>query len=745
MNFKKLFPSYFFPLVFIFYPDYIFASDFEESITPFYKNEFFWKLFLIVFLIIFILFAIIIAWNYNLKLAVEIRTRALERKRQGLKAEVKAKHRYVEMLHERESHLRSVLETLPDLIWLKDLRGRYINCNARFTKLFGVSEADIKGETDHEFLKQEKADMVAREDREVILSEKSIITEEKVRFADDGHKAFLEIVRTPMYDLNSKLIGVLGIARDITARKGLEKELINKNLKLESLLSNIQGITYRCLLDEHFTMIYMSNYTEKLTGYKPSDFINNSRQTFESIIFRDDITHVLTEIDKAVKKGEAWEIEYRLVHKNGNIIWVFEKGSAVSGKRQKVECLDGFIVNITDRKIMEEHFSQSQKMEAIGSLAGGIAHDFNNILSGILGFTELLRDDLKDMESGDKIRQKVNYILEGGMRAKDLISQILAFSRSDEKRTEPVYIGGIVKEVTKLLKVAFPANIRIEQIFECKSLVFGDASKIHQVLMNLCTNSGYAMKDSGGVLVILVKEKTITEEDSEKTGVIPGEYVVLSIQDNGCGIPKDLVDKIMDPFFTTKPKGIGTGMGLWVVQGIIEEMNGSIRLKSEIGTGTRFDLYIPVYKKKEKQVSPSMIPEIKGGKEKILFVDDEESLIRLADASLTELGYNVTAFQNGIKALEHFQENLDFYDIIITDMNMPEITGENLCIKAKQMNKDIKVILNTGTFDQSKQKEYLELFDDILKKPVLIHEMAAAVRKVIDGEKSGFIENGNNN
>lgn len=560
----------------------IFEKWLGRNSIYFYNDPFFWMILSGGLFVLACFFLAVILWIYKLKKLIKEKNHSLKK---------------------QESHLRTVIRTIPDLIWLKDRNGVFINCNHMFEMFYGAKESELRGKTDFDFIDRNIAEKFVSADKAVIENMSPIIFEEEVTYALDGHKEQLETIKTPLIDDEGNLVGVLGVGRNITQRKKMEQELDKKTKELESILSNIQGITFRCKMDRNWSMIYMSSYAKKLTGYPASDFINNSKLSYDSIIYYEDRQLVADSVYYAVRKKEPWDIEYRIVNKDQNILWVHEKGSAVFDGNGNIDFLDGFIININDKKIFERHLIQSQKIEAIGALSGGIAHDFNNILTGIIGFAELLKDDLNDLDLDDKIKSRVEAILNGGFRASDLVSQILNFSRSEIDKTVPVQISGIIKEVAALIEPVAHSNIKIEKNVSTDSYVLGEPAKIHQILMNLCTNALYAMNEKGGILSLSVITSTV---DSKKISAdeteLSDEYICISVKDSGCGMSEEIKKNIMTPFYTTKPKGIGTGMGLWVVEGIVKNMNGFIEIESEQGTGSEFRIYLPVFEQKSEPV-----------------------------------------------------------------------------------------------------------------------------------------------
>jgi nitrogen-specific signal transduction histidine kinase/ActR/RegA family two-component response regulator len=388
------------------------------------------------------------------------------------------------------------------------------------------------------------------------------------------------------------------------------------------------------------------------------------------------------------------------------------------------------IENITERKHLESTIQQSQKMEAIGTLAGGIAHDFNNILSAMIGFTELTIDDVPE---GSLARENLEEVLKSSTRAKEMVKQILAFSRKSETEKKPVRIQSIVKEALKLLRPSIPSTIEIRQrIDENCGPVLADSTQIHQVIMNLATNAYQAMRQKGGLLQFTLIEEELRSDDPDQH-LLTGTYLKLIVSDTGCGMDKGLIKKIFDPYFSTKGPGEGSGMGLAVVHGIIKDHGGNIKVKSEVGKGTTFDVSFPLIK--ARSVDSEIIPNetTPTGSEHILCVDDEEAIIRMTKQKLEGLGYQVTSRTSSLEALEAFKVKKDEFDLVITDMTMPKMTGVELAARIKEIRSDIPIIICTG-FSEMIDKDIAKGIGIMgyIMKPALKDEMAKTIRKVLD-------------
>nr|MBL0716784.1 response regulator [Desulfobacterales bacterium] len=347
-----------------------------------------------------------------------------------------------------------------------------------------------------------------------------------------------------------------------------------------------------------------------------------------------------------------------------------------------------------EKKQLEEQLLHTQKMEAIGTLAGGIAHDFNNILGVIVGYTELA---LLNIPDNDPLCGKLDQVLKASRRATDLVKQILAFSRKDKQKLMPITISPIVKEVIKMLRSSLPTTIDIRMdIKNSDASILSDPSQIHQILMNLCTNAAHALPDNKGLLEVTLDEVNVDQDTASMYADLhTGHYQKLTVSDNGTGIKPEIMDRIFDPFFTTKGPGKGTGMGLAVIHGIVKRSQGAIIVDSKVGKGTTFQIFFPTINAAISE-EPELHKDIPNGNEKILYIDDEKQIIKFGQEILEGLGYQVVAASTATDALEMFKVDPDSFDIIITDMTMPEMTGLDLAMEITIIRPGIPIILCTG-------------------------------------------------
>lgn len=398
---------------------------------------------------------------------------------------------------------------------------------------------------------------------------------------------------------------------------------------------------------------------------------------------------------------------------------------------QLIQANKALRLEMQERKRAEKELIHAHKMEAIGTLAGGIAHDFNNILTAVMGYAEIGMHK-KDIDP-TKLKYIFEQILQAGFRAKDLIRQILTFSRQSDQERVPVKIGTIVKEALKLLRATLPKNIQIKEIIRTETdVVLAVPTQIHQIIMNLCTNAAHAMRDEGGVIEVvldLCSKETLREVSFDQPG--EGRYLELSVRDTGSGIDPAIVSRIFDPFFTTKAPGEGTGMGLSVVHGIVKSHGGTIRVQSEIGKGSTFQVLLPLAESADVTEERTE-EEVPKGCGHILFVDDEQSLVEVGNEMLQEIGYTVSVKTDAREALEEFRAHPERFDLVITDKNMPVMTGFDLAREIVRIRPDIPMILCSGYHDEVDADKARELgFREIIVKPLSMRDMAETIKNVL--------------
>ena len=477
----------------------------------------------------------------------------------------------------------------------------------------------------------------------------------------------------------------------------------------------------------------MNPVAESLTGRQEEESLGKPLEEVFCIINAGNREKVVNPVEKVLKDGLTVGLANHtiLISKDGKEYRISDSAAPIKDSDGRLIGVVLVFRDISHEIEMEEKLSQAQKMESIGTLAGGIAHDFNNILFPIIGHAEMLLDDLPEDGS---IQNSLNQIYTSALRARELVKQILAFSRQEKNELKLMKMQPIIKEAMKLIRSTIPTTINITQNLQsdCRP-VSADPTQIHQIVMNLATNAYHAMEENSGELKVNLKEIELSEHDLISPDMSPGLYACLSIADTGMGMNKDVMDRIFDPFFTTKEKGKGTGMGLSVVHGIVKQMNGEIQVYSEPGKGTEFHIYLPIVKTDFKTQETRTNEPIQGGTESILLIDDEEGIITIEKLALERLGYQVTSRTSSLEALEAFRFDPKKFDLVITDKAMPNMPGEKLVVELIKIRHDIPILLFTG-FSESMSEEKIKSLGikGLLLKPIIIKDLAKKIRETLD-------------
>jgi two-component system cell cycle sensor histidine kinase/response regulator CckA len=436
--------------------------------------------------------------------------------------------------------------------------------------------------------------------------------------------------------------------------------------------------------------------------------------------------------------GFVHRLEYQVRRRDGNVIWISESARAVRDDTGAIHHYEGFIQNITDRKEaeaerarLEKQMLHAQKMDAIGTLAGGMAHDFNNILCAILGYTELA---LVDPQIKGTTRDNLQMVLKSAARARDLIKRILTFSRPTDARRHPLKLGTILKEGVKMLHATLPSSIAIHvDVRTDKDVVEADATEMHQVIMNLGTNAGHAMKAKGGRLDYELDALNIESSSAAALAIPAGRYVHLVIRDTGRGMSPEVIERIFEPFFTTKAPGRGTGLGLTLVQKIISRNRGHIKVSSVEGQGTTFHLYLPQSQDAPAPVTADNNQILRGHREQILVVDDEMPVLNMMQQHLRKMGYRVITRADSLEAMNTLRADPDHFDLVITDHTMPGLQGADLAEEVGALRPNLPVILMTGLNqppDLAASRHAPLRF--VFQKPINFIELSHQLRKFLD-------------
>ncbi|MBF0474435.1 MAG: PAS domain S-box protein, partial [Deltaproteobacteria bacterium] len=647
--------------------------------------------------------------------------------------EIKTREGVEKSLVESKQRYRSLFDYHPDGVCSFDLTGKFISVNAGMEKLTGYHSEELGQMSFFDILTVMETKRVKVHFQKVANGnpqefQATGIRKDQSRF--DANVTIIPIV------VDLEIVGVYGLCKDITDSRRAEEALKVSEAKLTrvSYMAHVGHWDWTLRTGE----IIWSEEVYRIFGYEP-DSINPTYAVFIQTIHPDDLERVKAAVDPRPRNYAPCDIEFRFFRQDGTIgyghaLWEIVKDEAgqsirVTGSMQDISNLR----RAEDaRKKLEFQLVQAQKMEAIGTLAGGIAHDFNNILSTIIGYTEMAQDDLLTSSQA----QDLDQVLKAAYRARDLVKQILIFSRmrNQQDALVPVEIAPVIKEAIKFLRASLPSTVEIHQkIVVEDELVLADPTQIHQILVNLCTNAAHAMREKGGILQIGLRTVDFYSETiAGYPELKPGSYIQLTVADTGHGMDTATMERIFDPYFTTKPVGEGSGFGLAVVHGIVKRSNGTIAVYSEPGQGATFNIYLP--RANEELETTDGLPEpVSGGTERILFVDDEEPLNDMSKRMLEQLGYQVVTKLSSVEALSVFQAQPDQFDLVMTDYTMPQMTGVDLAREILRIRPDMPVILCTGFSEMISEEKAKALgILEFVMKPLNRSDTAQVIRRALD-------------
>lgn len=649
-----------------------------------------------------------------------------------------------------------IINVMDIAVWELDLNYRVVAFNSRAKKIYGEN---VLGKFCYQVAG--KKDIICDDcpAQKVYEGHESGRSEHQHTNAD-GKSIFIDHIATPIKNKNGNLIGCLIVIIDITHRKLMEEELKNHRYTSEEMVAlrtrelKQSEERYRHLYNEakeakavYRSMIhssadaivlydlegcvqYISYAFTKLFGWtlaelkgKRIDYVPDSERE-----------NTIAHISKVLTEGSCQGFESKRYKKNGRLVEVSISTSVYNDDRGRPSGMLTILRDISEQKRLEARLRHSQKMEAIGTLASGIAHDFNNILSIILGNSELALYGLPKSKPSYVFLDEIRI---ASLRAKDVVRQLLSFRGKSEESRYPLNVVPIVRETLRLLRSSIPANVEFRQNISRNTFtILGEPTQIHQVMLNLCTNAAHAMEKKGGYLDILLENKEITPQDQELyPDLQAGKYLKLSVSDTGHGIPPGHIERIFEPYFTTKDVGKGTGMGLSVVHGIIKNHEGILKVRSQMDQGTTFDIFLPAIRAEEKKRF-RIEQEYPTGNESILLVDDDDSILRLEKEMLTRFGYRVETCNNPLEALKQFADNPEKFDLVITDMVMPKMNGDELIQELLKIKRDLPTILCTGYTAKIDEKKAMKMgVQAFLLKPVSMRKMAVAAKNVLKDKR----------
>ncbi len=619
---------------------------------------------------------------------------------------------------------RKTFDAIEEMVSIIDKDYKILRVNNFFAETFNVHPKELIGKTCYEVVHGTKEPWPDCPHRKTIEN-KIKCTEE---FFESNLGKYLEVSTSPVFNEENEFAGSVHIAKDITERKKVEKEIREARDFLESVLENSGDIII--FNDVEGKILYSNPAIERIYGVSRQEIIGSHVSMLSNTgeEFREKSREKMEEL---FEKGF---ISFEANHKTRNGRTIDVEGTLSMIKDDKENYTGGVAIirDVTERKKMKEQLNQAQKMEAIGTMARGIAHDFNNILAIISGNAEMA---FKKIPEANPARLSLEQISDACNRAQDLTRQILFFSSDTKNEKKPLHLKTLINETIKLLRSAIPSTIEIRHDLECESdTIIGDVTQINQVIMNLCTNAYQAMEASGGILEINLKNAGHGEDETSQChDMKPGRYIKLSIGDTGEGIEAENIDRIFDPFFTTKDRDKGTGLGLSVVHGIVKQHGGDIKVESQRGRGSTFQILLPVAEEETKaEESAETTENIPSGKGNILVVDDEQVVAEMLKQMLEHAGYTVVVHTNSIEALETFRRQPDRFDLVITDQTMPAMTGEMLSKELLKIRKDIPIIISTGYSSHLTGEKIKEIgVKGLVMKPYKWRSIAQTVKDVL--------------
>ncbi|MGL1930265.1 MAG: PAS domain S-box protein [Desulfotalea sp.] len=640
-------------------------------------------------------------------------------------------------LLESEARYRSLIDNQTDLVCRINPDGQFLFVNDIYGTFFSMPKKELIGSKWQSLTFDDDLELINEKLSTLSKKNPTVIIENRVR-SGKGKIHWMNFSNTGLFDSQGNLLEIQSVGRDITALKKSEEDLLMSEASYARAMRGTSDgfwdwniVTNEC---------YLSQRWKELLGFSEDELANES-ESFFSRVHPDEVSCVQEAMKAHFEQSVPYIVKHRLRTKKGDYKWFQGRGMAERNEQGQAVIMSGSITDITDFMKAEEEndqletqLRQAQKMESIGNLAGGIAHEFNNMLTIIMGHNELIMEDLPEAslarESADEIRV-------AGLRARDVVKQLLTFSRRDDAVKKVLDLSFVVKESIKLMRSSTPANIRIEQNLSAGTYpVMGNDTQINQLIINICNNAVDALPEKEGLITIELLNETIDfQQDKYQAKLKSGQYVKLVICDNGIGMDAETVDRVFEPYFTTKDIGEGTGIGMAVVYGIVERHGGAILADSKLGRGTTYTIFLPTYEgmleldSAERNIMPR-------GDEHILYVDDEPSIATLGKRLLEGLGYTAESTSYPEKALDMVRNDPYKFDLLITDMAMPNMTGDQLIIETLKIRQNIPTIICTGYSSRISEKAATNIGAcSYIMKPINKSELATVVRKVLDRAK----------
>jgi len=643
----------------------------------------------------------------------------------------------VEEIFRNEQTLQLVLDTIPQRVFWKDLNSAYVGCNATLARDAGFKDpADLIGLTDYDMVWRLRADRYRADDRQVMETGVAKINYEEPQVRPDGSEGWVRTSKLPLREADGRIIGVLCTYEDITDRKRAEEDLRQSEKRYRHIIESITDYAFSVLVvDGKTTSTAHGSGSVAVTGFTPEELSRDPLLWLETV-FPADRPLVVEQTRRVIEGQGVAPLEHRIVRKDGAIRWVRNTLVQRLDSSGSVVAYDALIQDVTERRALQGQLLEAQKVEGIGRLAGGIAHDFNNLLTAILGYLEMARNDLPaDLAPDHPVRTDLAEIGAAGQRAASLTHQLLTFASKQLVTPVRLDLSELVADLLKMLRPLLGESIAVETALEPGlAMVEADPIQIQQLLVSLAVNARDAMPD-GGLFVIETATEEVTEATaSECPGLNAGRHVRLSVTDTGWGMSEEVRSHLFEPFYTTKERGNGAGLGLATCHGIVRQMRGHILVFSEPGCGTTFRILLPCVDgpAEVRSAAPEMTPA-PAGTETILVVEDESVVRRLAVLALRARGYTVLEASDGVGALQIARRVAPGIDLVVSDVVMLGLSGPDLLRRLRAVVPAAKGLLVSGHAESAVLPGGPSDFgSEFLAKPFTPERLARKVREILD-------------
>jgi len=641
-------------------------------------------------------------------------------------AELLARIQVGRRLVEQHALLRSLVDSIPDQIYFKDSHGIYRGCNAAYATFVGKELSDIVNHTDYDIMSEEKARDLHHDDLKVLTTGNPCEFEGWTTDSKNN-RVYLSTLKIPYLESDAGATGMVSIRRDLTRRIRMEEEMRRLAVAVEQSTEAI------IITDVDGSILYVNAAWELITGYTAKNVIGKTPRILKS--GKHD-AEFYRNFWNTINKGKAWEGRFTNRKKNGTLYDVETLVYPIRDKNGKVINYVGFGRDITQEMEIEKQLRQTQKLNAIGKLAGGIAHDFNNILTAILGYVALCMNEVSENSSAYNYLKE---IVKAGDRASQLVRQILSFSRQDKQDFRPISLKTVLTDSINLLKTSMRPEIKLNLDIDPNcGQVLGDSTQMQQVLVNLGTNALQAMPNGPGNLDVSLKQIELSGSSAQGHNgeqVKPGTYACITVSDTGCGMSQATMERIFEPYFSTKQAGVGTGIGLSIVHGIIQKHRGYITVESKLGEGTTFNIYLPIIEGNVETQEESLDLSEPEGHGHIMLIDDDDAILKSGREIMESFGYTVLTQNDSETALEIFRLNPDSFDAIVTDQSMPKMTGTELARTCLKIRPNIPIIICSGYIIDHRITEKDQQFTRFLPKPTNWRKVNCEIQRILKSQE----------